>query len=109
MVAFASKKLGGSDLAVNSDQLDVSASNLKEKGDSVSAKLNIKAGLIPQIDTAKLSQQLKGKSEDQALNLVNNIPQMEHASISIFPPIPLLPKLLPFSSGKIKIVVNKNG
>jgi len=109
MEAFAAKKLGGGELTVNNDQLSVSAQSLKESGGDVSGKLTIKAGLIPQIDQTKLANQIKGKSFDQALNQINSIPQMEHSSITIFPPIPLLPKLLPFSPGKIKIIINKNG
>lgn len=109
MEAFAAKKLGGGDLTVNNDQLSVSAQSLKESAGVVSGKLTIKAGLIPQIDPSQLAQNLKGKSLDQALNQINSIPQIEHVSVNIFPPIPLLPKLLPFSSGKIKIVINKNG
>lgn len=108
--SFATKKLGGSNnLTVNNDQISLSASGLKQKGNDVTGNLTIKAGLIPQIDTNSLAGQIKGKSLDQATNILNNIPQLEHASITIFPPIPLLPNLVPFSSGKIKIVVNKNG
>jgi hypothetical protein len=109
MTQFVNKKLGGGKLTVNSDQLTVEGKSLKQKGDDVTGQLVIKAGLIPQIDEKALAKTLAGKSKSKALEITNAIPQLEHSSISIFPPLPLLPEILPFSSGKIKIVINKNG
>jgi hypothetical protein len=109
MEDFVSKKLGEGKLKVNSDQLTVAGKDLKQKGSNVSGQLVIKAGLIPEINEKELANKIKGKSKSQALEITQEIPQLQNASISIFPPLPFLPEILPFSSGKIKVVVHKNG
>lgn len=96
-------------LTVNPDSIVVSATSIKQKDKNATAKLNIKAGLIPQIDEKGLANQLKGRSVGDAKTKLQTIPQVDNVDINIFPPIPLLPNLLPFSSGKIKFVINKNG
>lgn len=111
ILSFAKKKLeeGDSKLEVDEGSIEASATDLKEKGDGASAKLKIKARLVPKLDEKELAKEISGNSTKDATRKLNQIDEVNKVDIKIFPPIPLLPNRLPFSSGKIKIVVNKNG
>ncbi len=111
ILSFAKKKLeeGDSKLEVDEESVEASATDLKEEGNNASAKLTIKANLVPKLDLGEIAGALKGKSTKDAVEILNQINEVSGVNIKIFPPIPLLPDRLPFSSGKIKIVVNKNG
>ena len=111
IVAFAKDKLVNTNknLEVDEESIEASATDLKEKGDNASAKLKIKASLVPKIDEKELAKEIKGKSTKDSTEKLNQIDEVQKVEIKMFPPIPLLPDLLPFSSGKIKIVINKNG
>lgn len=111
ILAFAKDKLEDSNgnLEVDEQSIETSATDLKEKGDGASAKLKIKARLVPKLDEKELAKEISGKSRSDAIQRLNEINEVSGVDIKIFPPIPLLPDRLPFSSGKIKIVINKNG
>lgn len=111
IIAFAKDKLvnTNNNLEVDEKSIEASATDLKEKGDDASAKLKIKASLVPKIDEKELAKEIKGKSTKDAIEKLNQIDEVNRVDIKMFPPIPFLPDLLPFSSGKIKIVINKNG
>ncbi|MBI4097872.1 MAG: baseplate J/gp47 family protein [Candidatus Levybacteria bacterium] len=111
ILAFAKDKLEGSNgnLKVDEESIEASATDLKEKGKEASAKLKIKARLVPKLDEKELAKEVSGKSRSDAIEILNKIDEVSGVDIKVFPPIPLLPDRLPFSSGKIKIVINKNG
>lgn len=111
IIAFAKDKLVNTNtkLEVDEKSIEASATDLKQKGDNASAKLKIKASLVPKIDEKELAKEIKGKSIKDATEKLNQIDEVNRVDIKMFPPIPFLPDLLPFSSGKIKIVINKNG
>lgn len=110
ILAFAKDKLeDGSDLEVDKDSIEASATDLKEKGDNAVGKLKIKANLVPKLDAKELTAKIKGKSVTEAVEKLNEIDEVNKVDIKIFPPIPLLPERIPFSSGKIKIMTEKNG
>ncbi len=107
---FAKEKLEtGNDLVVDKDTIEANATNLKAKGSNATGKLTIKANLIPKIDSKELANQIKGKSTKDAIEKLNEIEEVNKVEIKLFPPIPLLPQRIPFSSGKIKIMTEKNG
>lgn len=107
---FAKDKLEtGSDLVVDKNSIEASATNLKAKGKNATGKLTIKANLVPKIDSRELANEIKGKSTRDAIEKLNEIDEINKVDIKLFPPIPFLPERIPFSSGKIKILTEKNG
>lgn len=110
ILAFAKDKLeDGSDLEVDKDSVETSATNIKSKGKSATGNLKIKARLVPKLDQKTLIKEIKGKSTKEATRKLNEIDEVNKVDIKIFPPIPFLPNRLPFTSGKIKISTEKNG
>ena len=83
--------------------------DIKEKSDDeVEAKIAITGGLMPKLDTEKLKEELTGKSFTDAEELLSKQPQVSGVDITLFPPIPFLPKLLPRASDNITIVIKTN-
>lgn len=110
IISFAQDKLKSdisSDLTIDEGSLDISASGLDKKDDSATAKITIKADLIPKIDQKEIAKKIAGKSSADAASSLHDLPQVTDVNVSIFPN--LFPQAIPLSSGKIKIVVNKNG
>lgn len=84
--------------------------DIEEKSDEeVEANLNIKALLLPKIDEAKLTRDLKGKSFKAAKDILYKLPQVSDIDIYFSPQLPLLPKNLPVRENNIKILINING
>ncbi len=109
ILSFAKEKLKSQidDKLTVSDDIDLSVSNIKKNiNDEVSADLEVKANLIPEIDEKETIDSIKGKSISDAEKKLEEIPQVKEATITISLQIPLLPKRLPFKSSKIKIVLN---
>lgn len=112
LVAYAKDKLEENidpDMKIDEDKVEAEAADIKKDGDKTTAKVKIKAGLIPKVDEEELTKKIAGKSIEDATSQLNQIPEVKNVNISVFLNLPFLPKNLPFSSGKIKIVVNKNG
>jgi hypothetical protein len=83
-----------------------SVSGVKQREDkNISAVLDIKAGLLPRLDTPKIAKTITGKSYSDVQEYVRGLPQVERADISLSPGIPFLPKLLPRMTDNITIVV----
>ena len=97
-------------LTINEDNIEVEVADSKEKGeDAISANLNIKAALMPEIDQEKMIKEVAGKSVSDTENMFKNFPQVTDVTISLFPRFPLIPKFLPRDSNKIKITLDING
>lgn len=110
IISFAQEKLKkdvSKDLTIDEGSLDISASGLKKKDDLATAKITIKADLVPKVDEKEFAKKVAGKSSADASSLLHDLPQVTDVKVNIFPN--LFPQSLPFSSGKIKIVVSKNG
>lgn len=107
-----SKKLLKSDvqdLVFTENGIKYSMRDIKQKNDNeILAKLYAKAFLMPKLDNKKLTQELKGKSFDEANDLLSKIPQVSDVSVNLSPNLPLLPKILPQRSENISIVVKSN-
>lgn len=112
LISYAKDKLKENveeGMTIDEDRIDVQASDIKKDKTKTSAKIKIKAGLIPLINEKDLANQIAGKSIEDAVKKLSEIPEVNNVKIKVFLNPPLLPKNLPFSSSKIKIVVNKNG
>ncbi len=81
-------------------------SGVKQQEDkNIGAVLDIKAGLLPRLDTAKIDKAITGKSYSEVQEYVRTLPQVERADISLSPGLPFLPKMLPRVTENITIVV----
>lgn len=98
----------GDENNITQDGITNELTDIKEKDDEVEAKITIKGGLMPKLDTKKLKDELAGKSFTDAYDLLSKQSQVSGVDIALFPPIPLLPKLLPRVSDNITIVIKTN-
>lgn len=97
-------------LTINEDNIEVEVADSKKKGeDAISANLNIKASLMPEINQGKMIKEVAGKSVSDTENMFKNFPQVTNVTISLFPRFPLIPKFLPRDSSKIRITLDING
>lgn len=91
-------------LAISDKGITTEIKDLKSnKNNSVSATLNMSAGLLPKLDQGSIIESLAGKSFDDAKAYLGEIPQVESASITLSPNIPFVPKLLPRISKNINV------
>jgi hypothetical protein len=97
-------------LTINEGNIEVEVADSKKKGeDAISANLNIKAALMPEIDQEKIIKEVSGKSISDTENMFKNFPQVTDVRISLFPRFPLIPKFLPRDFNKIRITLDING
>lgn len=112
LISFAKEKLGESipeGMIIDADRVSVEDSDITQKNGETTAKVTIKAAIVPEIDSAEIAKEVAGKSIKNATSTLQNIPEVERVNIDVFINLPLLPQRLPFSSGKIKVVIEKNG
>ena len=111
LAKFAQNLFGsGDNLVINKDATTADASNLKiDSNNHTTATLNISTSLIPNLNSGDISKAIAGKSFNDAQDYVSKISQVNNVSISLSPNPIFLPKILPSSPSKIKIVVNTNG
>lgn len=93
------------DLVFSQDKVKYDVQNLKEKDQEITATINIKAPLLPKIDSSKLVKELSGKSFEESQNFIFKIPQVSNVSIKLNPSLPFIPKVLPKISGNISIKI----
>mgnify|MGYP001602505155 CR=1 FL=1 len=113
LIAF-SKSLLEKDVPANQEidynNIKTAVLDIKSKNDEeIEANLNIKALLLPKIDEAKLTKEVRGKSFKVAQDLLYKLPQVSDVNIYLFPKIPFLPKNLPAIEKNIKILIKING
>lgn len=95
--------------AINYDNIKVDVKEIKVKSNKeVNATLNIKALLLPKIDTNKIISQVKGISYKEAESKFLSISQVSDVAITSSPNIPFFPKNLPRTAGNINIVIKAN-
>ncbi|HCQ30753.1 TPA: hypothetical protein DIU27_00010 [Candidatus Collierbacteria bacterium] len=70
------------------------------------AKINIDATLFPKIDEVKLSGYIRGKVASGIRHFFEPISGFTSADIKIYPPIPLITKILPWNNIKFEMVGN---
>lgn len=91
-------------IAEGSIKSTVSDAELKD-GKTASATVTMEAGLIPQIDTQDVVENVHDKSLDQAKEIVSNLPQVSQTDITFSPPIFLVPNLIPRLPNQIEVEV----
>lgn len=96
-------------LTVSDQDIQNTLKNTKKTdNESVTATLIMKARLLPKIDKEGLKTQLAGKSFADATEILRKSPQVETVTVALFPPLPLLPELLPRQPNNITIDIKTN-
>ncbi|MDP3940976.1 MAG: baseplate J/gp47 family protein, partial [bacterium] len=96
-------------LTVADKDIQNTIKNVDQKdSSSVKASLSMKASLLPKIDTVSLSETLAGASFAKTRETLMRYPQVEDVQITLFPPLPLLPEILPRQKGNITIEITTN-
>jgi hypothetical protein len=93
-------------LAKNGIEIDMKDAKVKDDK-TVSANVDTKASFVPKYDFDDLKKQIKGKSENAAIDLLKKQPQIEDVVITYSPNIPFIPKLLPQSFSHITITLEQ--
>ncbi len=84
----------------------VTITNVKKISDKeLSGVAEIKTGLVPKLDTAKIAKDLAGKSFTQAQEYSKSLSQVQNMQIQLHPDLPLIPKLLPRMTNNIQVIV----
>lgn len=106
MFKLAQSIFGDNNTQISKDNLVVNAKNVGlNKDNSVSADLDISAGLLPNIDSGSYAKQIAGMSISKARNLLQNISQVQNVGIDLKPSIPFLSQNLPGNPNNITIQV----
>ena len=93
-------------LTVANKDIENTLKSIKQKDEtSVTAILSMRARLLPKIDLQTLTKKLAGKSFETARDTLTEYPQVENVEITLFPPLPLLPQILPRQAQNITIEV----
>lgn len=90
------------DLSDAETQADVSK---LEKDGKLIFLARFKAKLLPKIDTDKIKNQIKGKSLNEAVNIIKSLENVLGSEISITPKLPDFLQRIPFLEKNIKIEV----
>jgi len=106
MLRFTQSLFGANNTQISQSNLSVNAKNITTNKDgSVSADLDIRAGLLPKIDSDSVTKQIAGMSIQKARNFLSNISQVENVGIDLKPNIPLLSQNLPTNPKNITIQI----
>jgi hypothetical protein len=106
MFKLSQSIFGNGDTQISKDNLVVTAKNIGvNKDGSVSADLEISAGLLPTIDSGSLAKQIAGLSITKARNLLQNINQVQNVGIDLKPNLPFISGNLPGNPNNITIQV----
>jgi hypothetical protein len=106
MLKLAQAVFGTTTTQISQSNLAVSAKNIVDNGDNtVSADLQINAGLLPNLDSSAVSKQIAGLPITKARNLLQNMPQVENVGIDLKPNLPFFSQNLPSSPKNITIQI----
>lgn len=81
---------------VSLEKTSYSVTKINNKNETeVTVTIHVKASLLPKIDNSQMGNELAGKSFSQAETTLKKLPSISDITIDLFPPIPLLPHMLP--------------
>ena len=104
-------------IQANNQREDITTQNVSETvqnptvskdGQNINATLQIKAGLLPKIDTSAVATQLAGKSFSNVQSTLSNIPQLAGVKASLSPNLFFLPQAFPHIASHILVGVASN-
>lgn len=82
--------------------------DLSVKDGNAMATLDMKASLIPSLNTDDLTKQIAGKSFSQARDILSGVQQFSDATFSLSPNLFFVPKALPHIQNNIRISISTN-
>ncbi|MEK7573325.1 MAG: hypothetical protein AAB531_02765 [Patescibacteria group bacterium] len=106
LVDFANEVLKNEisqDEMIDSDSIEADVGEIDQDEDKISARVAIKAFVVPKINEEEVIKKITGKSFNSAKEILTKYPQVSDAKISLSFSLPFLPQILPFSSKNIKI------
>lgn len=110
LAKFAKEKLDVPDgMVIDEEKLSVEASEIETDDGTTTAEVKITAILVPEIDTKKVAQDVAGSSVSSATSNLQKIPGVEKVNIELNLNPPFFPARLPFSVGKIEVILNQDG
>lgn len=112
LAKYAQEKLKNSipdGMEIDENELSVEATKVTTNNGKTTASIEIKAALIPEIDTDQVAKDITGDSFTKATRKLQQIPGVEKVDIDMFLNLPLLPNRLPFTAGKIIVTTEKDG
>lgn len=109
MISFAQELFGDSDVEIMKSSIKTDVKELTvARNRDVSTDLAIEVKVLPKVDSAKLAEDIKGLSVQEAKSLLENLENSENVDISISPPIPFLSSSLPKDPNNITLNVISN-
>lgn len=91
------------DFKLSDTETSVTITDIVQDDESLSAKLSFNAVFKPELEVAKLPQLIAGKSEEEALSILNDTSGISDATIDIPFKLPLLPVVIPLRPENITI------
>jgi hypothetical protein len=77
----------------------------QKSANSATATIAMEAGLLPKINKQDVINAIKNKSLGSAQETVTNLPQVQSATVTFSPPIPIIPLLFPQLPKKINVEI----
>ena len=97
-----------SDLKLSEKGITFAVKDLTVKDGTAKATLDMKASMLPNLDTKTLANQIAGKSFSQAKEILSGVPQYDSVTFKLSPNLFFLPQVLPRLSGNITIQPTSN-
>lgn len=94
-------------MTISSEGIKTDVSDITN-GKIISASVNLKASLLPNLNVVDIAKNISGKSFTEGKQVIKTLPQIEDVTIINKPNLPFLPKILPRLSKNITIVVQSN-
>ncbi len=94
------------DLSLSDKDTQTELRDIEVEKDEATATLSMKGGLLPKIQNDDIISEITGKSEVNATEYLNSLPQVKTSEIQLSPNIPLLPKFLPRIKKNITVTLN---
>lgn len=98
----------GENISTHNVQETVQNPTVSKNGQDINATLQIKAGLLPQIDTNAVAKQLAGKPVSSAQSILTNVPQLAGVKATLSPNLFFLPQSFPHIASHILVGVASN-
>lgn len=96
------------DMRLASQGITYDVKDLLQKDGSAKATLDMKASLLPNLDTKTIAPQIAGKSFSQAKEILSGTPQFAGVTFKLSPNLFFLPQILPRLSRNITINLSAN-
>lgn len=109
LYAFTVLSNENGELAPSKESVSYTISDISGKSGDITAQIAIKGYLLPKIEKVDVAEKIAGKSFEEALQILKQMPQVKSAQMNLHPGLPFFPSLLPRVPQNITIEVATNG